>query len=186
MFAVPMVRTLLALAVLVEMFGFAYHSVLPAVARRRAPGGRGGMGMLSMMAGFGSLAGVMVLTALGNVRRKGLLLIGITLGYGAFLLALAASGVFPLVAGPDHGRRGDGGGLRRHAVDHAAAARAGRDARPGDRRLGVCDRLRVDRLPGPRRRRGDFGVQPALAATGALVMLTALVAAVAVPKLRSP
>ena len=96
MFSVPMVRTLLALAVLVEMFGFAYHSVLPAVARGLLQVGEVGLGMLSMMAGFGSLAGVMVLTALGNVRRKGLLLIGITLGYGAFLLALAGSGVFPL------------------------------------------------------------------------------------------
>jgi DNA mismatch repair ATPase MutS len=89
MFSVPMVLTLLALAVLVEMFGFAYHAVLPAVARGVLQVGEVGLGTLSMMVGFGSLAGVMVLTALGNLRRKGPLLIGITVGYGAFLLALA-------------------------------------------------------------------------------------------------
>ena len=96
MFSVPLVRTVLALAVLVEMFGFAYHSVLPAVARDVLEVGEVGLGMLSMMAGFGSLAGVIVLTAIGSVRRKGLLLIGITVGYGAFLLSFASSGVFPL------------------------------------------------------------------------------------------
>ena len=57
MFSVPLVRTLLALAVLVEMFGFAYHSVLPAVARNVLDVGEVGLGVLSMMAGFGSLAG---------------------------------------------------------------------------------------------------------------------------------
>ena len=58
------------------------------------------------------------------------------------------------VAGPDHRRGSDGGGVRRDAVDPAAATRAGQHARARHRRLGVRNRLRVDRLPGPRRRRG--------------------------------
>jgi MFS family permease len=96
MFSIPLVRTLLLCVVVVEIFGFTYHAVLPAVARDVLEVGEVGLGILSMMAGFGSLAGVIALTALGDVRRKGLLLLGITVGFGAFLLAFAASGAYPL------------------------------------------------------------------------------------------
>ena len=96
MFSIPVVRTLLAFAVIVELFAFAYNSVLPAVARNVLEVGEVGLGLLTMMVGFGSLAGVVALTAIGDVQRKGLLLIGITMGYGAFLVSFAASGVFPL------------------------------------------------------------------------------------------
>ena len=184
MFSVPMVRTLLALAVLVEMFGFAFHSVLPAVARGLLQVGEVGLGMLSMMAGFGSLAGVMVLTALGNVRRKGLLLIGITLGYGAFLLALAGSDVFPLSL---------------VLITGVGAMAAAFDAMQWTMlQAHVPDEMRGRAIGGWVFAIGfgwtgylalggaaeAFGVQRALAATGVLVMLTALFSAVAVPKLR--
>lgn len=185
MFSVPLVRTLLALAVLVEMFGFAYHSVLPAVARNVLEVGEVGLGVLTMMAGFGSLAGVLALTAIGSVRRRGLLLIGITLGYGAFLLSFGASGVFPLslvlIAGvgamaaafdamqwtllqqyvPDHMRgRAIGGWV--FAIGFGWV---------GYLTLGAVAQ--------------SVGVQWALAATGALVVLTGLAAAALAPKLRS-
>ena len=39
---------------------------------------------------------MLALTAIGNVRRRGLLLIGITLGYGACLVLFASSDVFTL------------------------------------------------------------------------------------------
>ena len=185
MFSVPMVRTLLALAVLVEMFGFAFHSVLPAVARGLLQVGEVGLGMLSMMAGFGSLAGVMVLTALGNVRRKGLLLIGITLGYGAFLVALAASGVFPLSL---------------VLITGVGAMAAAFDAMQWTMlQAHVPDEMRGRAIGGWVFAIGfgwtgylalggaaeTFGVQPALAATGALVALTGLAAAAVAPRLRS-
>ena len=185
MFSVPLVRTLLALAVLVEMFGFAYHSVLPAVARNVLEVGEVGLGVLSMMAGFGSLAGVLALTAVGNVRRKGLLLIAITLGYGAALLSFAFSGVFPLslilVAGvgamaaafdamqwtllqqyvPDHMRgRAIGGWV--FAIGFGWI---------GYLALGAAAET--------------VGVQWALAATGTLVVVTGLAAAAVAPKLRT-
>ena len=185
MFSVPLVRTLLALAVLVEMFGFAYHSVLPAVARDVLQVAEVGLGMLSTMAGFGSLAGVLALTAVGNVRRKGLLLVGITLGYGAFLLSFASSGVFALslvlITGvgamaaafdamqwillqqyvPDEMRgRAIGGWVFAIGFGWAGYLALG----------GAAE---------------TFGVQWALAATGAMVALTGLVAAAVAPKLRS-
>ena len=185
MFSIPLVRTLLVLAVFVEMFGFAYNAVLPAVARGVLEVGEVGLGMLSMMVGFGSLAGVITLTAIGTVRRKGLLLMGITVGYGAFLLSFASSSVFPLslvlIMGvgamaavfdamqwillqqyvPDEMRgRAIGGWV--FAIGFGWV---------GHLALGAAAET--------------FGVQWALAATGATVVLIGLVAATVVPKLRS-
>ena len=185
MFSIPLVRTLLVLAVFVEMFGFAYNAVLPAVARGVLEVGEVGLGMLSMMVGFGSLAGVITLTAIGTVRRKGLLLMGITVGYGAFLLSFASSSVFPLslvlIMGvgamaavfdamqwillqqyvPDEMRgRAIGGWV--FAIGFGWV---------GHLALGAAAEA--------------FGVQWALAATGATVVLIGLVAATVVPKLRS-
>lgn len=185
MFSVPLVRTLLALAVLVEMFGFAYHSVLPAVARDVLQAAEVGLGMLSTMAGFGSLAGVLALTAAGNIRRKGLLLVGITLGYGAFLLSFASSGVFALSL---------------VLITGVAAMAAAFDAMQWVLlQQYVPDEMRGRAIGGWVFAIGfgwvgylalggaaeTFGVQWALAATGAMVALIGLVAAAVAPKLRS-
>ena len=185
MFSVPLVRTLLALAVLVEIFGFAYHSVLPAVARNVLAVGEVGLGVLTMMAGFGSLAGVLALTAVGNVRRKGLLLIGITLGYGASLLAFASSGLFPLSLA---------------LITGVGAMAAAFDAMQWTLlQQYVPDNMRGRAIGGWVFAIGfgwigyltlgavaeSVGVQWALAATGALVVLTGLTAAAIAPRLRS-
>ena len=185
MFSVPLVRTVLALAVLVEMFGFAYHSVLPAVARDVLEVGEVGLGMLSMMAGLGSLAGVIALTAIGSVRRKGPLLIGITLGYGAFLLSFASSGVFPLSLVLIMGVGAMAAAfdamqwilLQQHMPDNMRGrAIGGWVFAIGFGWVGYLA------LGGAAE---TFGVQWALAATGALVVLTGLAAAAMAPKLRS-
>ena len=96
LFAIPVVRTLLIVAVVVEVFGFAYGAVLPAMARDALGVEAAGLGALTMMAGFGGLTGVGVLALLGDFQRKGLLLIGVAVLYGVFLIAFALSGLFPL------------------------------------------------------------------------------------------
>lgn len=96
MFAIPVVAVLLAVALVVEILGFAYNSVLPVVADDILAVGPSGLGALTLMAGVGSVAGVAALSILGDYRRKGLLLVLVTLGFGGFLIALAASTVFPL------------------------------------------------------------------------------------------
>jgi MFS family permease len=48
------------------------------------------------MAGCGSVIGVAAIAMLGNYHRKGLLLIGATLGYGLLLVGFALSEIFPL------------------------------------------------------------------------------------------
>ena len=185
MFAIPLVRTLLGLAVLVEMFGFAYQSVLPAVARGVLQVGEVGLGLLSTMAGFGSLAGVIALTAAGNVRRRGPLLIGITLGYGAFLASFAASGVFPLSLVLITGVGAMAAAfdamqwilLQQHVPDEMRGRAIGGWVFAIG--FGWVGHLALGGAA------ETIGVQWALAATGALVVLTGLAAAAAAPKLRS-
>ena len=96
LFGLPAVRALLIAALIVELFGFAFGSVMPAIAKNVLDQEGAGLGALQMMAGFGGLAGVIALAALGDYSRKRLLLAGITVLYGGFLIGFAASGIFPL------------------------------------------------------------------------------------------
>ena len=90
MSTLPIVRMILITAVLVEIFGFAYGAVMPAVAKNTLNVDSEGLGTLTMMAGVGSVIGSIFLMALGNFRRKGLLLIGIAIAYGTFLATFSA------------------------------------------------------------------------------------------------
>jgi predicted MFS family arabinose efflux permease len=92
----PIVRTLLLATIFVEIFGFAYYSLLPGFARGVLALDADGLGTLTMMSGFGSVAGVVILSSLGDFKRKGLLIIGVTAGYGIALIAFSLSGVFPV------------------------------------------------------------------------------------------
>jgi MFS family permease len=90
----PVIRTLLVTAFVVEVFGFAFGAVLPTVARDVLGADARGLGALSLMVGLGSVVGMVGLALAGDVQKKGRLLIGVTIGYGAALVALAASNVF--------------------------------------------------------------------------------------------
>ena len=92
----PIVKTVLLSAIVVEIFGFTYNSVLPAVARDLLNVGADGLGALTLMSGFGALIGVAILTTLGDFRRKGLLLIGVITTFGITLVAFSSSSTFPL------------------------------------------------------------------------------------------
>ena len=94
MSTLPIVRMILITAVLVEIFGFAYGAVMPAVAKNALNVDSEGLGTLTMMAGVGSVIGSIFLMALGNFRRKGLLLIGIAIAYGTFLATFSAPGSY--------------------------------------------------------------------------------------------
>tara|TARA_Y100000588_G_scaffold393579_1_gene510130 strand:+ start:568 stop:1536 length:969 start_codon:yes stop_codon:yes gene_type:complete len=90
----PLVRMILITAVLVEVFGFAYGALLPAVAREALEVDVKGLGTLTMMSGVGSVVGSVFLMALGNFSKKGLLLIGIAVSYGVFVSTFSASGSY--------------------------------------------------------------------------------------------
>ena len=96
MWRLPVVRTVLIAAVVVEIFGFAFGAVMPSIAKDALGVDVKGLGTLSMMLGVGSVIGTMFLTTLGNFRRKGLLLIYIALFYGVFIGTFSASGSFAI------------------------------------------------------------------------------------------
>jgi len=90
------VAALLILAVFVEIFGFAYGAVLPAVAKDALGVGATGLGALTLMVGVGSVVGAAILSTLGDYRRKGLLILAATVGYGLALIAFSRSSLFPV------------------------------------------------------------------------------------------
>ena len=91
MMRIPTVSTLLWLAIVVEIFGFAYDSVMPAMARDELHVTESGLGTLRFAAGLGAVAGAIALSFLGDFTRKGPLLLGIALGYGLGLVGVATS-----------------------------------------------------------------------------------------------
>jgi MFS family permease len=92
----PVVRTLLIIALTVEIFAFAYHAVMPSMARYVLNIDADGLGTLTLMAGIGAVIGVATLTAIGYYSRLGMLLIGVTITFGLMLIAFASSGILPL------------------------------------------------------------------------------------------
>lgn len=96
LWGMPIVRTLLIAAVLVETFGFAFGALLPSISVNVLGTAGTGLGALNMMAAFGSLGGVIALAMLGDYRHKERLLVVITLLYGSFLMLFAGSPLFLL------------------------------------------------------------------------------------------
>ncbi len=96
MLASRIVRTLLGLTLLVEIFAFSYNSLLPAVAHDVFEVGPSGLGTLTLFAGLGAVGGSLVLAAIGSVRRRGRILMAVTFAYGGFLLLFAAADRFVL------------------------------------------------------------------------------------------
>ena len=91
MLRIPTVSTLLWMAIVVEIFGFAYDSVMPAMARDELSVTESGLGTLRFAAGIGAVIGAIFLSFLGDFRHKGPLLLAITMGYGLGLLGVATS-----------------------------------------------------------------------------------------------
>jgi predicted MFS family arabinose efflux permease len=85
------VAVLLGMAMFVEIFGFAYQAVLPAVARDVLGLKATGYGTLTVAAGVGAIVGVVGLSMLGDYSHKGRLVIGIIFVFGAAMLAFGAS-----------------------------------------------------------------------------------------------
>ena len=98
MAALPTVRSLLFMTLLVEVLCFSYASVLPVLARDRLGLDESDLGTLTAMAGFGSFLGALLLTRHSEYRHKGLLLIGVAALYGAGVLALGLANLFVLSA----------------------------------------------------------------------------------------
>ena len=89
MLASRIVRILLGLTLLVEIFAFSYNSLLPVVAHDVYEVGPSGLGTLTLFAGLGAIIGSVILATTGGVRRRGRILMAVTFGYGALLVLFA-------------------------------------------------------------------------------------------------
>lgn len=96
---IPVVLTLLLLALAVEVFAFSYQSLMPALADRVLLIDAAGLGLLTFGASLGGVLGVLALTQLVEVARRGVLLAVVTTVFALSLLALATSDRFLLSLG---------------------------------------------------------------------------------------
>jgi MFS family permease len=75
-------RGLIIMLFVPSLFGFAYHTLLPAWAREALDVRSDNLGYLMMMMGVGALTGSLFLASLKNLKRRGALLLAISLIWG--------------------------------------------------------------------------------------------------------
>ncbi len=89
------VRTLISLAAVSNLFAFGYSSLMPAFAEDVLNAGPEGLGLMSAAIGVGALVGALLIASLGNFKRKGLLLTFGNLLFPTMILFFAFSRWFP-------------------------------------------------------------------------------------------
>jgi predicted MFS family arabinose efflux permease len=85
------VREILVLSLIAEAFGFSHQNMVPVMARDILQVGAVGLGYLAAASGVGQLVAMVVLANSGDVRRKDVLLLASTFGYGAAIFLFAFS-----------------------------------------------------------------------------------------------
>lgn len=95
----PVVRLLLTLMLLVEILGFSWNSLLPAVADQVLGVGPEGLGALTASTALGSMGGTLILVATANRQYRGRLLLAVFAVFGVLLIALGGSRVFVVSLG---------------------------------------------------------------------------------------
>ena len=87
----PAVRLLFLLMVTSELFGWAHEPMMPVMAGKVLEVGPTGLGYMLSAGSAGALVASLFLSAIGDIRRKGLALILGYIGFGVFLIAFASS-----------------------------------------------------------------------------------------------
>ncbi len=87
---------LISFSVFTAVFGMSYLMFMPAFAKEEFDGGQEVIGTLLMFAGLGSIVGLLVSMALARVERRGFIIIGGAIGFGAFIMLFAISPWYPL------------------------------------------------------------------------------------------
>ena len=83
---------LMLLTAATEVFGFTHMTLFPVFAKEVLQVGPTGLGVMTAGRQAGGLLGLWLLAALGSVRKKGLMMFGTALGFGAGLMAFSATG----------------------------------------------------------------------------------------------
>lgn len=92
-------RMLVILTAAVEVLGFSYQVLLPSLARDILQVGAEGLGVMTGLGSLGGILGIVLISGLGQIRHKGLLLVGVlhVFGVSITLLAVAGNLAFTLV-----------------------------------------------------------------------------------------
>ena len=91
----PVVRTLLMMVLVAELFGWAHESMLPVMARDVLGVGAHGLGYLLSIGAAGALVGTLVVSTLGDRWSKGRMMVVGLGGLGLFQVLFAVSSWFP-------------------------------------------------------------------------------------------
>ena len=82
---------LMFLTAVTEVFGFTHMTLLPVFAKEVVHVGAAGLGVMTAMRQAGGLLGLWLLAAFGNLRKKGLMMFVIALGFGCGQMAFSLS-----------------------------------------------------------------------------------------------
>ena len=85
----PRVLSLLVIAAVTSLFGAPYITLIPIFARDIFQLGPRGLAWMMGVAGAGAFCGALVLTYLGDFKKKGWFVLGGALGFGFFLIAFS-------------------------------------------------------------------------------------------------
>lgn len=181
----PVLQPLVALGAVVAVLGQPYQSLLPAVAKDTLGLGPGQLGLLYIGVGMGATVGVLSVAAVGNLRRKGAVLLTGLVAFGGAIAALSLSRDIA-VALPTLAVIGLAGSLTVTLNNTVIALRAPADLRGRVMSVNVvvfglspAGSLLLGALA------DAYSVPVALAATGTAVLLIALLAAATRPSLRA-
>jgi len=85
----PALAMLVTFTSAVEVLGWSYQVLLPSLARDVLKVGAEGLGIMNAFRSVGGIVGIVVLSAIGEVRRKGLLFLSVVFLFGGFVVLLA-------------------------------------------------------------------------------------------------
>jgi|TARA_Y100000310_G_scaffold304673_1_gene344038 predicted MFS family arabinose efflux permease len=83
------VRTLILMIFVVEGFGWAHEAMMPVMARDVLDAGASGLGYLLAAGSAGATVSSIVMSNVGEINRKSLLIVGGSLGFGLFLVVFS-------------------------------------------------------------------------------------------------
>tara|TARA_Y100001001_G_scaffold161422_1_gene185818 strand:+ start:3565 stop:4848 length:1284 start_codon:yes stop_codon:yes gene_type:complete len=88
-FANPVLRGLFIMSFIPVLFGFSYMVLVPAWAREALAIESDGLGILLMLMGIGATIGTLLLSVMGNIPRRGMVMLCASLAWGVALAVFA-------------------------------------------------------------------------------------------------
>jgi predicted MFS family arabinose efflux permease len=92
----PAIMALIAMNLVVVVFGMPYQTLMPVVSERVFAAGAEGLGLLLAASGVGALAGAVVVASLSRLRRPATFQLGLAIALGLALVGFSTTRSFPV------------------------------------------------------------------------------------------